>query len=97
MSDGNDFDDEFVVVEKQTTEKKTIPTPRRKENEAEKEARTRKVIPRPRKDEGGFGERDRERDRRTLSSASEEDQETRRCLPTRHLPRDLKKKKKRKK
>ena len=52
MSDGNDFDDEFVVVEKQTTEKKTIPTPRRKENEAEKEARTRKVIPRPRKDEG---------------------------------------------
>ena len=38
MSDGNDFDDEFVVVEKQTTEKKTIPTPRRrKENEAEEE------------------------------------------------------------
>ena len=86
MSDGNDFDDEFVVVEKQTTEKKTIPTPRRKENEAEKEARTRKVIPRPRKDEGeNFGERDdRERDRHTTlsSSASEEDQETRRCPPT---------------
>ena len=87
MSDGNDFDDEFVVVEKQTTEKKTIPTPRRrKENEAEEEARTRKVIPRPRKDEGeNFGERDdRERDRRTTlsSSASEEDQETRRCPPT---------------
>ena len=85
MSDGNDFDDDdddAVVVEKQTTEKKTIPTPRRKENEAEEEARTRKVIPRPRNDEGGFGERDRERDRRTLSSASEEDQETRRCPPT---------------
>ena len=68
----DDFDDDDAVVEKQTTEKKTIPTPRRKENEVEEEEeRTRKVIPRPRNDEGGFGERDRERERRTSSSASD--------------------------